>query len=377
MPIGCKNCIDSVRVTALPEGTKDELIALVSVTYHPKLLQSNMVLSVPVLPFTDPAEQIEGGTSMGVINPMLQHNENEWSEGRPETYEHHTQRRSTALWVIVAILSAVLGALIYYGYRTVKTQDIRITEMFGSQGTLSTLGQRADAVENKLHDLTSDWQGMGQRVTKLEGTIATDATETRRYAEKLTQQLHQQMSAEIDARTSTFDVRLSHVESAEAAQREQLARVEANLKQEIAATRDQNGRDLSGVRQQEETNERDVNALSQKLDRQRIDFELAKGQTKELVPGISLRIRGMNPAYQRYHGAIWLLQDHRTVWLRDQSVHEPVRFFHKDGGEPYELVVTDVTKSGVAGYLLAPVGPEDAAALLSGQQASVGTSARE
>jgi len=44
---------------------------------------------------------------------------------------------------------------------------------------------------------------------------------------------------------------------------------------------------------------------------------LAKGQTKELVPGISLRIRGMNPAYQRYHGALWLLQDHRTVWFRE------------------------------------------------------------
>ena len=135
--------------------------------------------------------------------------------------------------------------------------------MFGSQGILSTLGQRADAVENKLHDLTGDWQGMGQRVTKLEGRIATDAKETRRYAENLTQQLHQQMSAEMDARTSTFDARLSQVESAEAAQREQLARVEANLKEEIAATRDENGRDLSGVRQQEETNERDVNAPSQ------------------------------------------------------------------------------------------------------------------
>lgn len=57
-------------------------------------------------------------------------------------------------------------------------------------------------------------------------------------------------------------------------------------------------------------------------------------------------------------------------------MHEPVRFFHKDGGEPYELVVTDVTKNAVVGYLLAPVKPEAAAALV-GQQTSIDTSAHE
>jgi len=314
---------------------------------------------------------------MGVTNPMLHHNESEWSAERPEGYEHHERGKSSALWGIVVILAVVLGALVYYGYRTAKTQDLRITQIFENQGTLSTLGQRADAAETKLHDLAGDWQGMAQRVTKLEGMVAADIKETRRYAETLTQQLHQQITAEMDSRTSVLDARLRQVESEQADQRAQMAQVEANLKQDISASRDENARELSGVRQQEEANARDVGAISQKLDRQRIDFELAKGQTKELVPGISLRIRGMNPAYQRYHGALWLLQDRRTVWLRDQSVHEPVRFFHKDGGEPYELVVTDVTKKAVVGYLLAPVKPEGAAAALVGQQTSIDTSAHE
>ena len=314
---------------------------------------------------------------MGVINPMLHHNESEWSADRPVALESHHRGQSKTLWVLVAVLAAALGALAYYGYHMVKNQDTQITQLFASQGTLSTLGQRADAAESKLHDLTGDWQGMGQRMAKLEGRVVAEVKQTRMYAETLTQQLHQQITAEMDARTSTLDARLRQIESEQADQRAQMARVEANLKQDISAVRDENGRALSGVRQQEETNARDVSALSQKLDRERIDFELAKGQTKELVPGISIRIRGMNPAYQRYHGALWLLQDHRTVWLRDQSVHEPVRFFHKDGGEPYELVVTDVTKKAVAGYLLAPVKPNAAAGALVGQQSSVDASAHE
>ena len=218
---------------------------------------------------------------------------------------------------------------------------------------------------------------MGQRVTKLEGRLASNIKETRRYAETLTQQLHQQMTAEMESRTSTLDARLRLVESEQADQSAQMAKVEANLKQDISAVREENDRDLSGVRRQEETNARGVAAVSQKLERERVDFELAKGQSKELVPGISLRIRGMNPAYQRFHGALWLLQDHRTVWLRDQSVDEPVRFFHKDGGEPYELVVTDVNKNAVVGYLLVPLQPEAAAAALVGQQTSIDSSAHE
>jgi hypothetical protein len=314
---------------------------------------------------------------MGVINPMLQHNESEWSTDRPVAIEAHHRGQSKTLWVFVVVLAAALGALAYYGYHMVKNQDAQITQLFGSQSTWSTLGQRADAAETKLQDLAGDWQGMGQRVTKLEGRVAADVKQTRVYAEKLTQQLHQQMIAEMDARTSTLDARLRQVESEQTAQHAQMAQVEANLKQDISAVREENGRDLSGVRQQEEINSRDFSALSRKLDRERIDFELAKGQTKELLPGISLRIRGMDPAYQRYHGALWLLQDRRTVWLRDQSVHEPVRFFHKDGGEPYELVVTDVTKKAVVGYLLAPAKPDAAAGALVGQQSTVANSAHE
>ena len=121
---------------------------------------------------------------------------------------------------------------------------------------------------------------MGQRVTKLEGRVAADARQTRLYAEKLTQQLHQQITAEMDARTSTLDARLRQVESEQADQRAQMARVEANLKQDISAVREENGRDLSGVRQQEESNARDVSAMSQKLDRRRIDFEITKGQNQ-------------------------------------------------------------------------------------------------
>lgn len=316
---------------------------------------------------------------MGVINPMLHHNESEWASEKPLVVESERPRQSRTLWGFVVLLAAALGALGYYGYHMIKDQDAQITQVFGSQGTLTTLGQRADAAEAKLHDLAGGWQDVGQRVTKLEGRVAADAGETRRYADKLMQQLHQQMTAEMDSRTSALDARLNQLESEQADQRAKMAQTEANLKQEISSVREENGRDLSGVRQQEEANARDVNALSHKFDQRRIDFELAKGQAKELAPGILLRVQGTKPSRERYHGVLSLAQDHRTVWLRDQSAHEPVRFVPKDGGDPYELVVTDVTKKAVVGYLLAPVkrDADASAGAAVGQQTSTDNSARD
>lgn len=298
---------------------------------------------------------------MSVIDPMLHHTENDWSVGGVDSFESRNSGQSVALWIVVAILAAVLGALIYYGYRTVRTQDARITHVFGDQGVVTSLSQRADSTETKLRDLAGSWDGAGQRLAKLESRVAADAKQSRLYVETLTQNLHEQITAEMNARDATVDARLRQVESQQADQQAQMARVEASLKQEISSARAENDRDVSGLRAQQKLDATQVTALSERLERQRVDFELAKGQTKELIPGVSLRIRGVNPGHQRYHGTLWLQQDQRTVWLRDQSIHEPVRFFHKDGGEPYELVMTDVNKNSVAGYILVPVKTDQAA----------------
>jgi hypothetical protein len=295
---------------------------------------------------------------MGVINPMLQPNESEWSDYRGEIQDGGRPNGSNTFWILVAVLTAAAGIAAFFGYTALKKQNIQLSQLFGSQATVRTLGQRVDVAESKLRELSGGWEGVGQRMTNLEAKVDGNLRQTRKYAETLTQQLHQQISAELDARSSALDDRLRQVESEQTAQRSQMAQVEAGLKQDIdekvGSVREETSRDLSGVRQQAEANSVDVSALSQRLDRKKVHFELTKGVTEELVPGISLQIDGTNSTHQRYRGSLLLLQDHRTSWLRDQSVDEPVQFFHEEGGEPYELVVTDVTKKAAVGYLLVP-----------------------
>jgi hypothetical protein len=267
---------------------------------------------------------------MGVTNPMLNPIENKWPVYHEGSTEPDYRRKSKAIWVVVVALAAVLGASAYYGYLALNKQSIQVSQLFGSQTALNALGKRVDSAEGTVRELRGGWEALGQRVTKLESLqsrVRVNFEQTRKYAETLTQQLHQQLSAEIDARSSALDARLGQVEAEQTAQRSQLAQVEAELKQDVASVtsaQEETGRDLSGVHRQVETNARDLNVLSQRLDPKRVDFELTKGQTEELVPGVSLRISGTDLVYQRYRATMWLLQDRRTLWLRDQGVHQPI-----------------------------------------------------
>ena len=85
-----------------------------------------------------------------------------------------------------------------------------------------------------------------------------------------------------------------------------------------------------------------------------VDLELAEDRTQELAPGISLRVTSADVSYQRVKGWLWLLSDRRTLWVRDLQAQQALIFYLRGSDVPHELVITQVTKGGVAGYLLLP-----------------------
>ena len=98
----------------------------------------------------------------------------------------------------------------------------------------------------------------------------------------------------------------------------------------------------------------DLQGLAQKVERQRVGFEVAKNRQQELVPGISLTVTRTDPQYQRFEGYLELVEDSRTLWLSKVAAQQAVPFYLKQGGQPYDLVVENVRRDGVVGYLLVP-----------------------
>src|SRR5260370_34849845 len=140
---------------------------------------------------------------MDVANPMLDPIENEFENKWPVYREGSTdpgyRRKSKAVWVVVVALAGVLGASAYYGYFALNKQNILVSQLFGSQTTLNALGQRVNTVEGKMQELTGGWEGLGQRVTKLESFQSGGRVklgQTRKCSEALAQQLHHPVTAQ-------------------------------------------------------------------------------------------------------------------------------------------------------------------------------------
>lgn len=289
---------------------------------------------------------------MSYINPLFTRTEEVPRTERIDNTAKTSQRNHVkGMWAVIAVLAVALGAAAGYGYRTAKNQSLEISQL--SQGH-AAIGPREDATDIKVSDMSTGWTSLTQRVRDLEGKVGGSLRQSKTYAKNLADELHKQVDAEMDARTTSLNARLSEVESEQKTQNAQLAQVQSQLQQQIQSAREDAGKGISAVQQQVSTNADNLYALSNSLQRQEVRFEVAKGQTTELTPGISLNLGGTNVEHQRFHGYLWLLEDHRFVWLKDQNVNQSVQFYHKAGGAPYDLVVTDVSKDFVLGYLLIP-----------------------
>jgi sortase A len=81
-------------------------------------------------------------------------------------------------------------------------------------------------------------------------------------------------------------------------------------------------------------------------------FDIRKGHSQEIAPGISLGVTDTDTRTGSVYGWMWLRADRRTILVRDQPADEPVVFY--TDGQRRELRFTSVSENWVAGRLSAP-----------------------
>lgn len=220
-----------------------------------------------------------------------------------------------------------------------------------------------NTTEAQLRELTDNWSGLAARVTALDRKVSASLSKSRQQTLELVAQAESRMNADMDHRTQGLDTRVAHLESNQTEEQARLARVEdqmhqevAGLRQEMAGNRDTTSRDLADLHQQVDRGQNDVHALNREIARQRVDFEAARNSTVELAPGVTLTVLKTDVSYQRFEGYLSLTQEGRTLWLRNAGLRQGLSFYSKQDDRPYNLVVTNVNRNGVVGYLLVPVG---------------------
>ncbi len=100
------------------------------------------------------------------------------------------------------------------------------------------------------------------------------------------------------------------------------------------------------------TNGKELAALRELGERNYTEFKIAKSKAPQKVGDISVLLRAADPKHNRY--TIDVIADDKRVEKKDRTVNEPVQFLLSKATQPYELVVNDVKKDLIVGYIAAP-----------------------
>lgn len=100
------------------------------------------------------------------------------------------------------------------------------------------------------------------------------------------------------------------------------------------------------------TNARELAALRALGDRDYIEFDLPKTKTPQRVGDVSMLLRKSDQKRSRF--TLDLIANDKKVEKKDRNINEPVQFYLARARMPYEIVVNEVRKDRIVGYLAAP-----------------------
>lgn len=264
-------------------------------------------------------------------------------------------KRSTAgLWGAIVLLFAALVGLGGYGYLAMQDQGLALSDLPGMKETSGLLADRLDAAEAQFNSWSERFGQLGTRVDKLDQRIAATRAQAKKDSQEMVAQLQSRIQDELAERDRTVDARFNQLESSQQDGRMQMTQ----LQKQVNGVRTDSDQQLAQLRSQVARGEHNLDALAQQLDHRRVDFELSKENTRELAPGVSLRVTKTDVRRQQVKGWVWLMPDRRTLWVRDLGLQQPLVFYQGRNEQPNELVITRVTDEAVIGYLLLPASSE-------------------
>jgi TPR repeat protein len=130
---------------------------------------------------------------------------------------------------------------------------------------------------------------------------------------------------------------------------------QAELQKTIAALKSTQG-DLGVQSGLIATNANELAALKLRGERNYVDIKLGREKEPRKYADITLLLKSTDPKRNKY--TVEVMADDKLTEKKDKNINEPVQFFTAKGGHiPYELVINQVNKNEIVGYLATPKDP--------------------
>jgi hypothetical protein len=186
-------------------------------------------------------------------------------------------------------------------------------------------------------------------------------TEAQKHADKLAQDiairqqaLQEQVASEFtqvkQAADQTF-ARITEVSTDVDKVENEVTATKAELDKTITDLKRVNG-DMGVMSGLIATNATELSALRELGDRNYFEFQLGRTKQPHKVGEISLQLKRVDVKRNKY--TVDVFADDKRIEKKDKTANEPVQFYVAGMRQPYEIVVFEVGKGQIVGYLSTP-----------------------
>jgi len=268
----------------------------------------------------------------------------------PETHEHLVYEAAPIpRWIYAALIAlALLVAYLFYAGYTQR--DKLQTALTAATNQEAVLAAEIDQSNSRVADMRAKLEVTSQKLGLTEDELARART----LAESIKQEQKDsdaQLAAQIgQVQTQTaqqigaVSTDLSGTKTDLSATKQDLAATKAQLTSTIGDLGVQSGLIAH--------NEGEVQELQRLNQRNIFQFNIKKTKDPTRVGPIQVKLESMDPKRNKY--TIMVTADDRATEKKDKTAEEPVQFYVKGATQPYEIVVFDVSKDHIAGYLSTP-----------------------
>ena len=245
------------------------------------------------------------------------------------------------------------------------------SDLADAQQALKTQGA---ALGNLQESASASAQAQSQHIEALKSQLAeeqkaerTMSSEAKQEAIAHADQLQKQIEAEqaklqeqtnaaigsVKQQADTANSKIADVSTDVGTVKTNLASTNADLQRTIADLKSAKG-DLGVQSGLIATNAQELAALRKLGERNYVEFKIGKPKKKEFtkVADIQIRLEAADQKKNRF--TIDVMADDKFTEKKDRTINEPIQFYTGRSTQPYELVVNQVDKNVISGYLSTP-----------------------
>jgi chromosome segregation ATPase len=264
--------------------------------------------------------------------------------------------------VLVVLLIAATGFLFYQLNQTRtemgQMRDQLLDEISKIHETSAVSTQTS---RRSVEELKTDVEAARRQASQLAGQAKEDAE---KHAEELAANLRKAQTEQA-ARVAAVSSEVNQVKDQATAATARIGEVSTdvgNVKTDVAATKSELEKTIATLKATQgdlgvqsgliATNGKELAALRALGERNYTEFKIAKSKAPQKVGDIAVLLEKADPKNNRF--TIKVIADDKTVEKKDKTLNEPVQFLLSRASQPYELVVNEVRKDMISGYVAAP-----------------------